>query len=134
MEQQITISNLLMGFLGRTIPQVEREGFMGYTMRRYNVQELGANMVAYEYAVSQENLFMLFIDHDENDRIVIQRTYWPNWQQLWYMIKKQAIPGLSPGFRSNGFYVENPKLGKILIENLTDSSGETAICASFETI
>lgn len=127
--QQITVSALFMGFLGLTEEQVDLYQPFGVALKKVTRQKLEANMEAIVYILSSCQSFMLIIDHSFDHKVVTQKTYWPDLDQYYEMLKIKEIPN-KKRWDSTGFYIKSVQLGDILIEKYKLPNDEECIAAS----
>jgi len=114
-EPQITTSVLFTSFLGLTEKQIDVNNPFGSDLNKTVKQNLPENMQIIQYMLSQIQYFEVIIDKDQDDIVVSQKTYWPDIENYYMLMKKRAIPGLKCGY-SEGFYVQAPQFDKILFE------------------
>lgn len=126
---QITTSVLFTGFLGLTESQIDEIQPFGSLLKKIAKQDLDANVQIIRYMLSQEQYFEVFVDKDQNDIVVSQKTYWSDIEQYYESMKKKSIPWLKCGY-SDGYYIESHQFEKILYELVSYPGRPTCIMTS----
>ena len=123
------MTKLVMMFLGCTEAQVDQYQPFGNALKKVGKKPLDANMEMILYVLSQCQQFLLIIDKDYGGKVVTQKTFWPDLDKIYNTIKQRAIPGMTR-WDSDGFYMNSPQLGNILVEICHNLGDPDCICAS----
>lgn len=120
----ISPQNLCCDFLGLTEEQVDSCIVRYPSLQKIRKSEFEQNVVSILYALDDERYFLLIIDHNQDDIVVMQRTWWTNIEEIYRILKNNAISGKKRSDSPTGFYIHKSFVKDDVLIDLESSWGD----------
>lgn len=121
--------DLVTEFLGLTEFEIDNHPLWKNHLKKMGKMDLLQNLKIISYAINQEEYFELIFDKDQDNKVVSQKNYFPEIDNIYNMLLEHKIVGRRC-YYSDGFYISNKKFGEVLIEKIIQLQAPECIMTS----